>query len=338
MTINRLPFSEAHQLNSELASSQEPANVDRTSYLPGHPEVLLDNSDQLVKFLGREFHAVDLDKLAPHLWMISTQSSANISPLHHQKVKGRTVVITEDPRLHLVWIHDRIFVKPIPKYLLSYHFWTDYLNDFVMLGHYGENIRKAALGYLRTYRFLIKHESDFEIAQSKRLIPQNVTWPGFLHFISKFDSIQDADVSARYAYGELRLLRLNFYARIFLHRFHFEQIHGQYSDFFSRYYGPFLFVFGILSVALSAMQVEMAVETLAVVKWKSFWGVCRWFSVICLAGVVLLGFIFFLLFWGMVVDEWLFAIRDLKRKRRMQPEQRCESDERDTRQTVEPSP
>lgn len=326
MTINRPPFSEAHQLNGELSSSQESANADETSYLPGHPEVLLDNSAQLINFLGREFHTVDLNKLAPHLWMISTQSSANISPLHHQKVKGRTIIITEDPRLHLVWIHDRIFVKPIPKYLMSYHFWADYLTDFVMLSHYGEDIRRAALGYLRTYRFLIKHESDFEIAQSKRLIPQNVTWLEFLRFISQFDSIQDAHVSARYAYGELRLSRLNFHARIFLHRFHFEQIHGQYSDFFSRYYGPFLFVFGILSVALSAMQVEIAVETLAVetlpvVEWKSFWGVCRWFSVICLSGVVLFGCMFFLLFGGMIVDEWIFAIRDLRRKRRLQPEQ-----------------
>ena len=26
-------------------------------------------------------------------------------------------------RLHLVWIHDRIFIKPLPRHLLSYEFW-----------------------------------------------------------------------------------------------------------------------------------------------------------------------------------------------------------------------
>lgn len=324
MSLNCPPFSKSHQLNSELTSFQVLSNAEKDSHLPGHPEIRLSDSAQLIKFLSQEFYTVDLDKLAPHLWMMSTQSSTNISQLHHQKVKGRTVIIAEDPRLHLVWIHDRIFMKPIPKYLLSYHFWADYLKDFSRLGHHGEGIQKAALGYLRTYRYLIKHESDFEIAQNKRLIPQNVTWLEFLCFISEFDSIQDSQVSARYAYGELRLSRLNFYSRIFLHRFQYEQTYGQYSDFFSRYYGPFLFVFGILSVALSAMQVVMAVEPLLVVQWKSFWIVCRWFSVISLSGVLLLAVIFMLLPLGMIVNEWVFAIRVLESKRGTKPEQQRE--------------
>ncbi|MCJ1465982.1 hypothetical protein MMC07_004601 [Pseudocyphellaria aurata] len=334
MTLDGPPFSKAHQLNSELVSHQELPWVEKVTHLPGHPEILLGNFARLTDFLGQEFHTLDLDKLAPHLWMMSTQSSANISPLHHQKVKGRTIIIAEYPRLHLVWIHDRVFLKPIPRYLLSYHFWADYLTassilgdeaEFLVLGDEGEGIRKAALGYLRTYRFLIKHESDFKIAQHNGLISHDVKWPDFLQFISEFHRIQDSQVSARYAYGELRLSRLNIYGRIFLRQFQFEQIHGQYSDYFSRYYGPLLFVFGILSVALSAMQVEMAVEALdGILPWKSLRNACRWFSVISLSGVLLLGLVFLFLALGMIANEWIFAIKVRLRKRRRQSERNLE--------------
>ncbi|KAH6980614.1 hypothetical protein BKA56DRAFT_585781 [Ilyonectria sp. MPI-CAGE-AT-0026] len=55
------------------------------------------------------------------------QDSGNISPLYWQLVKRRTIIVTEDPKLHLVWIHDRIFIKPLPRYITSYAFWRDYL-------------------------------------------------------------------------------------------------------------------------------------------------------------------------------------------------------------------
>ena len=76
------------------------------------------NATQLRRFLYRELWAVDLERMAPHLWIMSTQSSSNVSPLHQQKVKGREIVVTEDPRLHLVWIYDRVFIKPLPRYVL----------------------------------------------------------------------------------------------------------------------------------------------------------------------------------------------------------------------------
>ena len=44
------------------------------------------------------------------------QSSADISPLHRQRVKGRAVIVTEDPKLYLVWFYDHIFIKPLPGF------------------------------------------------------------------------------------------------------------------------------------------------------------------------------------------------------------------------------
>ncbi|KAB5515648.1 hypothetical protein GE09DRAFT_1195942 [Coniochaeta sp. 2T2.1] len=71
---------------------------------------------------------------------------------------------------------------------------------------------------------------------------------------------QDVDVSPRYHYGELRLSRLNFYAPFLFGKFNFQKPHGQYSDYFARFYGPVLFGFAVASTVLNSMQVEMADE------------------------------------------------------------------------------
>lgn len=76
-------------------------------------------------------------------------------------------------------------------------------------------------------------------------------------------------MSTRYCYGELRLTRLNFYAPLLLGKLHFEQVHGQYGDFFGRLYGPLLFAFAIVSTILNSMQVALASEQLAAAHWES---------------------------------------------------------------------
>lgn len=68
-------------------------------------------------------------------------------------------------------------------------------------------------------------------------------------------NIADRDVSLRYAYGEIRLTRLNFYAPFFLGKSHFQSVEYQYGTYFARFYGPILFVIGIVSVVLSGLQV-----------------------------------------------------------------------------------
>lgn len=89
-------------------------------------------------------------------------------------------------------------------------------------------IRKAAIGFLRTYRYLIQSESDFAIDQrdTLRLIPRDMDWPKFARFAADLEHIDDLDASDRYAYGEIRLMRLNFYAPFLLRRFFYGQVHG----------------------------------------------------------------------------------------------------------------
>jgi hypothetical protein len=311
------PFSKSNQLVRDL----EPDKVDvlANAPVPGQPAIMLNDSAHVRQLLEKELCSKDLERMAPRLWIMTTLSSANINALHRQRVKGREIIVTEEPRLHLVWIHNRIFIKPLPRYLLSYAFWDIYLSDGSnRLGETRSNIRKAATGFLRTYRYLIQHESDFKIAQQEHLslIPKDVDWASFCRFTSNLSHIQDSDVSGRYCYGELRLTRLNFYAPLFLRKFHFEQVHGQYGDFFGRLYGPILFIFAVVSIILNAMQVELAVEQLVAVHWVSFWPVCRWFTILSLLGAAFISAWFILLWSWIFMDEWIYTVKQKVKKRR----------------------
>ena len=273
---------------------------------------MLNDAAHTKEFLEKELWSEDLETMAPRLWIMTTFSSANINPLHRQRVKGREIVVTEEPRLHLVWIHNRIFVKPLPRYLLSHAFWKTYLEKGSDgPGDSQSNLCKAATGFLRTYRYLIQHESDFRIAQQDnlRLVPEDIDWPSFCQFVSELDYIEDSAVSKRYRYGELRLTRLNLYAPLLLRRFHFEQVHGQYGDFFGRLYGPILFVFAVVSTILNSMQVALAADQLEAAHWEAMWYVFRYFSIVSLVGATIISSWFILLWLWIFLDEWIYTVR-----------------------------
>ncbi|KAJ4286663.1 hypothetical protein N0V90_012915 [Kalmusia sp. IMI 367209] len=298
--------------------------------LPGQPTIRLGETACLWQYLDHELCSPDLEKLAPYLWLMSMQSSANISALHRQRVKDRRIIITEDPQLHLVWINGRIFIKPLPPYLLSYVFWAKYLHSEhdTASGNANSSRSKyttqqqrvipAALGFLRTYSHLIKHESDFNIAKDERLVPSNVTWAAFIHFISSVASnVHDFDVSERYNYGELRLSRLNFYSKIFLHRFYFHREHREYGPYFAQFFAPLLFAFAMLSVVLSALQVVTATEALLPNKatLDNFWTFCRWISMLIVGVISSISAVMLLLFLYRFVGEWYWAITRRIKKR-----------------------
>jgi hypothetical protein len=103
--------------------------------------------------LHEELSCAVLDELYPYLDLFARKSSHNIDPIHRQLQKGRRIVLTEDPGLHLVWNRGIVYIKPLPPYLLSHSFWNEHLDP--VSPH-----RAAALGFVRSYARLIRHHSD----------------------------------------------------------------------------------------------------------------------------------------------------------------------------------
>jgi hypothetical protein len=304
------PFKKAHELCNKDNSSQLAGS------LLGYPQISLDDTTELWYFIQKDICAPTLEALSPRLWWMSKQSSAHIWPLHYQAIKLRNIVVSGNPELHLVWYYDRIFIKPLPKYLLSLDFWDSYLKSQPPLsGPEHEIIKYSALGLLRSYRYLVQHESDFCIAQEKHLIPSTATWESFSLFLLDLRWINDKDVTCRYTFGEIRLSRLNFYIKFILWRSTFHKIDGQYGAYFARFYGPFLFIFGILSVFLSALQVGMAVESVTSNICYRFWSFARWTSIIVTVVIALIACSLLIILIIKISAEWYFAFSDRKRRR-----------------------
>ncbi|KAJ3494320.1 hypothetical protein NLG97_g4155 [Lecanicillium saksenae] len=321
-------------------------------WLPGQPAVPLSSStDAMISYLRQDILTPRLDKMFPYLWLVATQSSSHISTLHEQIVRGRSIILTENPELHLVWAENRVFIKPIPLYLLSHAFWEVYLTprtgvsaatavktplldpgSTTTVEEEREALLKATLGYMRTWHYLVRHESDFRLAQSLHLlpafvtfrpasaskgmtlVPEPLTFATFLAFISCFSpeaprlrkpiSVTDEDVSLRYRYGQLRLTRLNLWAMPALGKWKFHKLSWQYADTFSRLYPPLLFAFALISIVLSAFQVGAQ----AAPQWQGFAAFAAWFAVVSLAvigaiSVFMLGLLLF-----MIMREFFFAI------------------------------
>lgn len=199
-------------------------------------------------------------------------------------------MVVENPQLHLVWYYDQIFVKPLPRYLLSHAFWQ-------YLASQPRNLQESIIGFVRSYGYLIRYESDFRIAMRAEhsLIPHDdgeepITWDRFATYITWFDKIGDDRVNPRYYYGELRLTRLNFYTRILLPKMTFHHIHAQWRSFLGQMFTPLLSSFAVLTIILNAMQVELAAEAILdeSYQWPSFVRFSRRMSVSVLA---LTGFI-----------------------------------------------
>ncbi|KAK8182135.1 hypothetical protein BC567DRAFT_158383 [Phyllosticta citribraziliensis] len=288
--------------------------------LPSRPQTRLTRSDVL-KFLKKDFHTPRLDKFTPWLWLVATQDSTHISDLTHQIVRGREITVTERPELHLVWHDKRIFIKPIPPFLLSSAFWKAcFAKDARTEGEdlEAENIHRSLLGFMRSYRFLIQYPSDFALAVQKGLVPPKIDFASFIRFMEDFD-VDDADVSRRFQYGDLRLGRLNFWAKFVLGEFSFFKAYGNYDAYFGRFYGPLLFIFGLLTIMINAIQLGFeSRDGLGTIhdNWRPLYrvgeGVCvAILLVICIIAISLLA-----LFVFMGLRETIFALRHLAKRRK----------------------
>ena len=199
-----------------------------------------------------------LDEIKSYLWLAGVPSCGR--PLHRQQLLDREIIITEDPNEHLVWHRTRIFIKPLPIFLVDLDCWTRKICK-------SKQLHEAACGFLLSYAWLVRHESDLRTAHEKGLLPDFIHWATWTELMSEFlehiDLQSLGGVSPRYQYGELRLSRLNkiYYITRFTWR---DFVRGYmttstwYQDFFARNFAWLLATFAVMSVALSALQVVLA--------------------------------------------------------------------------------
>lgn len=223
-------------------------------------KVILPRND-LDAFVTNELDVSRLEEIKDRLWLAGRLH--NIRPLHRQQLVGRKILVTEQADLHLLWQDDKIFIKPLPAWLLD--------RDFFQKHDPAGSMLPAALGFLNSYILLISYEIDFILAQKLHLLPPAVDWKSWLDIVQNLlpDFLGDEQkISPRYHYGELRLSRINWIYRLdsrFRFRHFCRGYHSSsqtFQSFLNRNFGWLLVVFVYFTILLTALQVGLATNQL----------------------------------------------------------------------------
>ncbi|KAH6886459.1 hypothetical protein B0T10DRAFT_81252 [Thelonectria olida] len=301
--------------------------------------------------INRELDVKRLARIQRWWWLVGLPKPPR--PLHKQVALGRNVVIDEKMDMHLVWTTGRIYLKPIPRFILCDKFWSENLTcqhptpcpcsaptpasaspnttlntrGTLLLNQPGQSQkqecsrqsnRRRALGFLLSYVALVRHESDFIIAQESRLIPKDISWPvwnNMARSILSMDNIYH-QIDPRFVYGELRLSRLNK-----IYRCLGIDISAGYVSSFQRYDDFWRQNFTILTssiaymvIVLTAMQVGLATEALS--DSHAFDRASYGFTVFCILGPLIFGAIMFLQFCFMFANNWVSTKRYVQKRRK----------------------
>ncbi|GAB1317485.1 Subtilisin-like serine protease [Madurella fahalii] len=230
---------------------------------------------------------------------------------------GRETAVVDRMDLHLLWANEgRLFVKPVPRFLLDLVFCQRNLQcpESCMCGDrlrdaYREIPRKVALGFLYTYACLISSESDFHVANEKRLLPRReddspiewADWKTLARALLRTHERDPPAVHPRFLRAELRLSRINT-----IHRFtqpppfepYLRDRHN-YSSLFRDNLAWMAAATVFVALVLTAMQVGLATERLrgdAAFQQASYgFTVFAILGPMCAFGLVVLGALFNLL-------------------------------------------
>lgn len=194
-----------------------------------------------------------------HTYLGIAGSLRNISAISHQYALLRTIIPTNQVRLHLCWIGRIIYIKPLPNYLLD----LTYVNEHIWPLNTITEIDKTALGFMRSYCMLILTPLDLLQAKRLGLIDERIKWVNFYRWRAAVLRAVGADtddrVNMRYQYGELRLSRLNWIWRFKLRGVCYFTHHREYTTYFGEYFQIFIIVFAFATTLLQGMQVALQV-------------------------------------------------------------------------------
>jgi hypothetical protein len=226
--------------------------------------------------IAKELDLRRLTEVSSWLWFAGRLEPPR--PLHLQLLLGRTITCTEQMDLHLIWSTNRIFIKPIPRFLLNRNMWKQYLscqagcsvdssedNTSCSPQCGRKTLRKNAQGFLFSWAALVRYESDFWIAKEKHLIPDEIEWPQWVKFVNSLDLEHIyPHVSPRFYHGELRLSRLDLIYRVWYTPFKgYMSRWNQYATMLRENFDWLAVAVVYVVVILTAMQVGLATETLA---------------------------------------------------------------------------
>ncbi|KAF4827009.1 hypothetical protein CGCTS75_v008691 [Colletotrichum tropicale] len=168
------------------------------------------------KFLIAELGQGRLHELVDRLWIAGKPTPPNA--LHFQRVLGQDIVVVEAMGLKLICSHTQFYAKPIPPFLLEPTVWTRHLScrdgcdcsDNLSSSCSRRTLWKSALGFLYSYRALIRNESDFRLAQDNYLLPGQTEWADWKRFVAELNTKHThGHTHERFMYDELRRSRLN---------------------------------------------------------------------------------------------------------------------------------
>jgi hypothetical protein len=128
-----------------------------------------------------------------HLWLAGVRRR----PLHEQIMMGRSIVVTEDPNMHLVRHRYVVFIKPLPLYVMRVL--ESEKNDIDSEGWDGFS------SLLRSYIEIVRYPSDLMIAKDIGLLPSDIRWTTWMEF--SLDCLSDVNLGRHdpYPFFEYKL-------------------------------------------------------------------------------------------------------------------------------------
>ncbi|TLD32707.1 hypothetical protein PspLS_01006 [Pyricularia sp. CBS 133598] len=253
--------------------SQDFANLLPASTRDEHTKLAAPGSTSVLRCIDAETNLERLEKIHRHLWLAGRPMPPR--PLHYQRSMNRAIVVTEKMDMHLVWGDGRIYIKPLPRFILEPCFWTADLagpsedvqrKDAAAEGDELEEYRRRARGLLYTYAAMVASDSDFRIARDHHLLPEGLEWQAWRKLVAQLLDGRElaftySSMHPRFCYGELRLSRLDkicFYWETPL--VNYTTKWNQYESFFRHNLGLLISSAGYVVVVLTALQVGLATD------------------------------------------------------------------------------
>ncbi|KAI1347041.1 hypothetical protein F5Y01DRAFT_319118 [Xylaria sp. FL0043] len=272
-------------------------------------------------YFEKELGVGRLRSLSAWLWVAGRPMPAR--PLHYQLLLGREIVLVEQMDLHLVWTSGRMFLKPIPRYLLEPCFWTIYLacpcdppcTQSPARPCAKQRLRRSALGFLFSYAALLCYESDFILARERHLLPEQVQWHDWRKLVEELDTEHIyTKIDARYIYGELRLSRLNKIQ--YLHSSAafrgYMSPWNRYGDFFYYNFTWLTSATVYIAIVLTALQVGLATEALA--RNRIFQSASYGFTIFSIVGPLAAVGLIICIFSYIFVSNWVATVAYRKQR------------------------